>query len=387
MSNMLCEASLCTGCGACRAKCPQDAIVMKADEEGFLRPIIDEAVCNECDLCTKACPILEAPSVERETPNEAYACWNLDEAVLAESASGGMFSLFADYILEQGGVVFGAAFDEDLRVRHIAIDAREELVQARGAKYSQSDTGNNYCEVKELLGQDRDVLFTGTPCQVAGLYGFLGGDHERLLTCDLVCHGVGSPLVFSAYLEHMREKHGSALTDVNYRSKRLGWGQGRGAIRFNDGQTLNFETRADPFYFGYVSSLYLRPSCYSCPYATTPRYGDITLGEFWGLGKQGAFRHSKKQGVSVALTNSARGAQVFADRMERTFCEARALAEAEAGNPMLCRPSRRPPQREAFFADFQQQPFEAVVAKHLRRKLTLGNRLGRILRCIRRIIG
>jgi coenzyme F420-reducing hydrogenase beta subunit len=360
--SFLCSDEECTGCGACGHICPCNAIEMKLDEEGFQRPVILDN-CTHCGLCQKTCPILQPLEMQRNPQPDAYVMWHNDGQIRRSSASGGAFGVFADDLLERGGVVFGAAYNPDFTVSMQKAESKEQLEPLRGSKYVQSFTGDSYRQVKHLLSQGRPVLYAGLSCQVAGLYGYLGKDHEKLLTLDLVCHGVPSVTVFQAYVQYMSQKLGSPVEAVNHRSP-MDWSelvQYRVAIQTADGKTHYRTAQNDLFTNGFLSLVFLRPSCYQCPYCSLPRIADVTIGDFFGLGTIKPFKKDTRNGVSQILVNSEKGCQTVVANADRMFREQRDLFECVAYNTSLWKPSPKNPRRETFFQDFQSQPFEALV--------------------------
>ncbi len=358
--------------------------------EGFLSPRIDDDACNDCGLCEEACPILNVPALERLMPTESYAAWNLDEEVRHRSSSGGMYSVFADHILQCEGVVFGAAFDEAFDVRHVAVHTKDELAGTRSSKYVQSHIAETYREAGALLANGRRVLFSGTPCQIAGLYGYLGADDERLLTCDLVCGGVPSPMVFEAHLAHLAAKYGSRIVSFNFRDKEgeAQWRTGYTlSISTEDGHTRQVRASDDQHMKAFSSRYIVRKACSTCPYATLPRPGDLTLADYWGLGRKVEFNHDMKEGVSLVLVNSRKGRAALDACQERSTCVKRSLAEAVEGNPRLQCPAGEHPKRTQFFADFHRLSYERLAGKYLKKRITprrvarkLRYELGRLLR-------
>ena len=350
----------CTGCGACAAVCPRDAISMLRDGEGFLYPTVDKARCVHCGACTAVCPALRV----RETgPLPAvFAAWNRDEVIRKDSTSGGVFSVLAEYILEGGGVVFGAAFDPKQHLRHVACFRKEDLRYLRGAKYVQSDLENTYREVKKWLAS-RQVLFSGTPCQVDGLYRYLGGRPENLTTCDLVCHGVPSPGVWedmARSIEHQKKK---ALQAVRFRNKVTGWQDSHFTTAYGDGSVDTAPLFRTEYGRAFGRALFLRNCCYRCAYTSMTRVGDFTLGDFWGL-RPDELHEQQQKGVSLLLVNTAHGSHLF-DQLplaKQGFPPERAIA----GNPRLASPTPHCPDRAAFFAAYALEPFEDVRKKFLR---------------------
>ena len=214
----------CFGCRSCEQVCPKKCIDIKPNEEGFLYPLVEESVCIHCGLCVKSCPA-ENPDVHRNHPSELYGLKNKDEKAIMRSASGGASDAAAKVILAEGGVIFGAAYDENLRVSHIEVNKIDDLYKIQSSKYVQSNVADCYSKAKKHLQEGRKVLFTGTPCQIAGLYAFLRKDYDNLYTLDLICHGVPSPLFFEKYIDYMGKKMGGKVIEYNFRSKdKRGWG-------------------------------------------------------------------------------------------------------------------------------------------------------------------
>ena len=350
----------CTGCGACRSICPKNAISMLPDKEGFLYPHVDPELCVRCGRCTAVCPVLK----ERDScPLPAvFAAWNKDGAVRKDSTSGGLFSLLAEDTLESGGVVFGAALDSRKRVRHIACFTKEDLRHLRGTKYVQSDLGNTYREIRELLWV-RPVLFSGTPCQVDGLYRFLGGRPENLTTCDLVCQGVPSPGVWENMVRSVEQQKKKTIQAVRFRNKVTGWKDSHLTVVYQDGSVDSAPLFQTEWGRAFGRALFLRQCCYHCPYTAMARVGDFTLGDFWGL-RPDELPDQQEQGVSLLMVNTSHGSHVF-DRLplgRQAFPAERAIS----GNPRLASPIAQPADRAAFFAAYALEPFEKVREKFLR---------------------
>ncbi len=344
----------CTGCGACASGCPKDAITMERDKEGFLYPVIHSDLCVRCGHCTAICPALrEQP--ERPLP-AAFAAWNRVEDIRKDSTSGGVFSLLAEYVLECGGVVFGAAMDGHQHLRHVACFRKEELWRLRGAKYVQSDLGDCYREVKHWL-ESRLVLFSGTPCQVDGLYRYLGTRPDNLVTCDLVCHGVPSPGVWEDMVRSIERRKGKTIQAVRFRNKVTGWKDSHFTVVYSDGSVDSAPLFATEYGHAFGRALFLRPSCYRCAYTSAARVGDFTLGDFWGL-RSDELPEQQEKGVSLLLVNTAHGSHLF-DQLPLAK-EKFPLERAIAGNPRLASPIAQPPDRSAFFAAYALEPFDQV---------------------------
>ena len=333
----------CTGCGACSSGCPKGAIRMAPDREGFLYPEVTDG-CVQCGHCAHVCPVQKQR--EHRTAPQVFAVWSRDESVRQASTCGGAFSALAEYVLEGGGVVFGAALDENLRVVHTAVKNVHDLSRLRGMKPVQSDTGDAYQQVRLYLDQGRQVLFSGTPCQ--------------LLTCDVACGGVCSPGVWAQLVKSMAYVKQHRPTEVEFCGKLTGDRERRFRVKFEGGGRYDAPMGKCELGRGIARRLFMRPACHRCAYATTDRPGDVTLGDFSG----GSFApEEKKSGVSMLLINTVKGAQVFdmlpLERQHRT------LEEAEACCAALREPPMAPAEREKFFHAMEQLPFQQVRARFL----------------------
>lgn len=354
---VLADHTHCTGCGACMSGCPKDAITMERDKEGFAYPAVDGGKCVRCGHCTAICPILH----EREPkPLPAvFAAWNRDDAIRKDSTSGGAFTALADHVLESGGVVFGAAMDGKQRLRHVACFRKEDLWRLRGAKYVQSDLGETFRAVKKAL-ETRPVLFSGTPCQVDGLYRYLGCRPENLVTCDLVCHGVPSPGVWEDMARSIERRKRKGLQAVRFRNKVTGWKDSHFTTVYDDGTVDTAPLFRTEYGRAFGRALFLRPSCHHCAYTNLNRPGDFTLGDFWGL-KADELPDQQEKGVNLLLVNTAHGSHVF-DQLPLSR-QAFPIERAVAGNPRLASPISQPPDRAAFFAAYALEPFDKVRKK------------------------
>lgn len=274
----------CCGCSACVQKCPKQSISLHEDNEGFLYPHIDTETCIDCALCEKVCPILN-PYETRE-PLQVLAAINKDEKIRMESSSGGIFTLLAEPIIREGGVVFGARFDDEWQVTLDYTETIDGLAAFRGSKYVQACTGETYKQCEQFLKAGRKVLFTGTPCQIAGLHHYLRREYDNLITCDFVCHGVPSPKVWRMYLKEIIEGANKAITDIQFRNKDNGW------KKFNFKLSYNAETKTttlsschrDNLYMrAFLQDMILRPSCHNCNAKQGRSMSDITIADFWGI--------------------------------------------------------------------------------------------------------
>lgn len=323
------DKSQCCGCTACVQRCPKQCITMKEDEEGFLYPTVEHSICINCGLCEKVCPVINHN--EPKQPFQVFAAKNRNESQRLQSSSGGIFILLAEYIIKQGGVVFGARFDKNWEVEHGYAETIEELKPLMRSKYVQSRISNTYKEAKQFLKQGRQVMFVGTSCQIAGLKKFLCKEYENLLTVDFICHGVPSPKVWRRYLEEIKSEQSEktkenivlssapklirVITDINFREKQLGgynWKQYGFVVRTKlspidslDSVLLSTNVSDNIYMKAFLQNYILRPSCYSCFAKNGKSKSDITVSDFWGLylclpdfddnkGVCAVFLHSKK---------------------------------------------------------------------------------------------
>jgi len=353
----------CAGCGACQQICPQNSITMRTDAEGFAYPVIDPNTCTSCGLCSRICPITNQwRNEESVTEPEAYAAWHLDDSIRAKSSSGGVFSALAKTILSQAGIVFGAAFDEKLQLRHIGIETDSQLENLRGSKYLQSAIGNTFQQAEESLIDGQPVLFSGTPCQIAGLYAYLQRDYAHLYTSDVFCHGVPSPEVFRKHLQNLELKHQAQVVDYRFRSKHYGWRPYGIQVEFSNGEVRNTPDMLDPYTRGFLENLYLRPICSVCPFASVTRVADVSIGDFWGIAKYHP-ELDDNRGISTVLVNTPKGQELFGHCQQELFTRSCALEHVSQG--ALRGPSIASSHRGDFFADLSVLPFGKLQRKYM----------------------
>lgn len=293
----------CCGCHACQQTCPHGCITMQVDKEGFLYPIVDTLSCVECGRCERVCPVIN-PHKDKN-PIQIRTFVHSDENVRSNSSSGGFFSMLATYVLEKGGVVFGARFDEQWNVVHDYIRTKEQLPLLQGSKYLQSTIGDSYIKAEKFLKEGIVVLFTGTSCQIAGLKTFLRKEYESLLTMDVICHGVPSPIVWDSYLQSIATKK-VCIKSVSFRDKTTGWKNYSFALTMKDNSLFAEPFTQNLYMKGFLNNFYLRPSCYYCPAKKGKADSDFTVGDFWGVDKKYPKLDDDK-GISVVLINSKKG--------------------------------------------------------------------------------
>lgn len=368
--------SKCCGCTACMSVCPKDAISMEPDSEGFYYPSIDDAKCVNCGKCKRVCSFQNG--YNKNNVLEAFAVKHSDEKTRLTSRSGGVFILISDAVLESGGSVFGAAFNDDFSVSHRRAVTKEERDAFKGSKYVQSNPEKTFSEVKKDLEAGKPVVFSGTGCQVGGLLGFLKTTRtplDKLYTVDLVCHGTPSNKVWLDFLNYTRKKaHAERVTNADFRDKSFGWAPHYESV-WTDGEKHSSKDYAMLFYANHV----LRPSCYQCIYTNCNRPSDFTLADFWGIDNiVPGFNDDK--GVSLLFVNTQKGKTLF-DSV-KSGCE---IAEVDPQkcvkpNPSLHRTSPRPSDRDEFWKLYLDKGFDKtlktykrkIYAKKLKSKLHLG---------------
>ncbi len=297
------------GCGACSYVCPKGCISMKADDEGFLYPYVDTKKCVNCGLCEKVCPII---SHKEETKKEqfGYVAQIKNKEIRKESTSGGVFSAIALYVLSKGGVVYGAAWDEEFVCKHVRMDRKEDLFRFRNSKYVQSDTNGTYKCVKEDLELGRLVCFSGTPCQVEGLKSFLRKDYGNLILVDVVCHSVPLPLVWKKYLEKIQKKVDGKIYSIKFREKLHGYKYSALVVRDKNNKILYAEDiDTDPYLRAFFSDISVRPSCYECRFKKRYRESDITLWDCYTVNEFDK-KMDDDTGVTRVLVHSDKGRRI-----------------------------------------------------------------------------
>lgn len=366
----------CCGCTACISVCPKGCISMSEDKEGFLYPVVDSVKCIDCGLCEKVCPVLHP--LKNEAEPLVYAAINNDESIRMQSSSGGIFTLLAESVIDNGGVVFGVCFDRDWNVVHDYTETKEGLARFRGSKYVQSNVGNSFSQVKIFLDAGREVLFSGTPCQVAGLKNYLRKPYPNLLTVDLVCHGVPSPDVWRKYLqetvckEYGIKKNKSAvnicdyISDISFRAKDKGWKKYSVKIVFRNGKFEMIPFFENLYMNAFLSDMSLRPSCYTCPTKQHNVQSDITLADFWGVNELNPGIDDDKGCGLLLMHNKEKLSLLFSLDCKLEECE---FNDVIRYNPSILYSVGEPINREFFWKIFYRYGFffslNAVMSKSI----------------------
>ena len=378
----------CCGCSACASVCAHGAITMKPDVLGFLYPMVDTDKCTGCGLCEKVCAFHDDydKSLDLMQPI-AYGARHKEMSEVESSRSGAAFIALSDYIMEQGGVVYGAGYTDHFRVVHKRATTKEQRNEFKGSKYVQSDLGDTFLQVKQDLKAGFTVLFSGTPCQTAGLHSFVGSRlRDNLILVDIVCHGVPSPYIWRDYIKYLEGKAKADIIHVDFREKeQCGWRAHKEAFRYSDakrGKEIK-ETYTHLFY----KHIMFRHSCGVCKYTNLQRPSDITIADFWGWEKTNPTANSDDKGLSLVLCNTEKGRQLFESVKERMN-----IFPAELSNcmqPNLKQPSTIHPQRMDFERDYARKGFVYVMKRYgnIGWRYKVERYMGKIKRAIKRIIG
>ena len=340
-------------------------IKKRLDDEGLLYPFVDRTECIDCNLCVKVCQYQSNSDIETDNlkPINVYAAFNKDNSIRKESSSGGIFTLLAEHILDNGGYVFGAAFDDDWSVKHISINKKEDLHRLRGSKYVQSRTENTYKEVLSYLKEDKWVLYSGTPCQVLGLKKFLKKDYPQLVTVDVVCHGVPSPLVWKRYLSEVTGN--TQIKNITFRNKRYGWRNYTLLIETNKKTySYSMETNMSAYMKGFLKDLYLRPSCYNCISKNFKSKSDISIADYWWI-QNVAPEMDDNKGCSQIFINTHKGQDIFGSLnlyKKETYSD-NDIREAYMFSGAVSHSATYNKRRSQFFKDFNNNNLINLIIK------------------------
>lgn len=363
------EKNECCGCGVCVQKCPQKAITMRKEENGFLYPHIEKEKCLDCQVCYTVCPFADSGYVYSRSIDipEVYMVVHGDDEILKKSTSGGAFTAIAETFCDEKYVIFGAAFDENLVVRHTYITDIMDLQKFHGSKYVQSEIGECYKQAETFLKEGKRVLFSGTPCQIAGLRAYLEKEYENLLCIDLICNGVPSPLVLEKYICYLENDYNDKVKYIRFRDKsKYGWLLPCTRIDFFSSTRSDYHLLADDSYEKiYLSNIALRESCYNCKFSESRRVGDFTIGDFWNAEILYPKINNKK-GLSLVLINTEKGQSIFENIRCFSLCKKSDISSASQENKALIRPAAKHKQRSAFYKDLYNMEFDILVKKYFR---------------------
>ena len=383
----------CCGCLSCVQKCPKQCISIYEDEEGFLYPKVDNSICIDCGLCEQVCPVLN--QAEERKPIEVFAAKNTNEEIRKESSSGGIFTLLAEQTIDYGGVVFGVKWNEHFEAVHAYTETKEGLADFRGSKYVQSQTGDTFKQTEQFLKQGRQVLYSGTPCQIAALKLYLKKEYDNLLTIDIICHGTPSPGVFRWYLSEelqmtaarqnnkklelsntstitsiakadiLAKEQGFKIKDIRFRDKQLGWKNYHFVLSLANISTsirtsISYPFHENAFMRGFLRDIYLRPSCYACPAKSGKSCSDITLADYWGI--QSIMPElDDDRGVSAITINSTKGQNALHSTDAELYTAP--YEDLCKKNPSLLKSCIIPEFREIFFSSKQKKGFHGRIAQ------------------------
>lgn len=363
----------CCGCGACASACACDAVSMFIDDLGFQYPKVDYNKCINCGVCKEVCPVESdnRTRIVNKPAKTVYAASLRDSECVSKSASGGAFVGIAKFVLEQSGVVCGAAWDDDFSVRHICVDSFAELEKIQGSKYTQSNMNDIFTDIQLLLKSEKLVLFSGMPCQVAALRCFLKRDYDNLYTIDLICHGVGSPSILKDELKYQKLKNNAQLKAVSFRSKRQGWGTS-GDLIF-DNKVVPFNISVSPYYYYYyLENAVFRDSCYHCKYSSMYRPADLTIGDYWRIETaHPEFKFDIKKGVSCILINTEKGRRLLENVKDNFVILTSTLDKVMARNANLNHCCSEPTKRKLILDKYKSgySDFYMFYKKDSRKKV------------------
>lgn len=353
----------CCGCSACAAICPKGCIQIQQDIEGFYYPKLNVKECIECKRCLDVCPVNQKDDTKSQEEKTvwAYAGKNANLLEQYSSSSGGIFILLANHIIQKGGVVFGAAFNNDFYVRHIGVESKEQVKQLQGSKYVQSYLGDTFLQVKTSLKKGRTVLFSGTPCQIEGLLHFLGKPYKNLITVDLLCTGVPSPKVWADYLEYRKKQaYAKEIKYINFRNKSGGWEDYRLCFSFDNGIEYSNSSKEDIYMRGFLCGAFLQKACYDCKFKTEKRNSDLTLGDFWGIKKELPEQYNP-YGVSAILVHSAKGEKLIKELNQAQLTDI-SVESILKGNKNALRSNAATVRRNIFFDLYLNKNFSLTEA-------------------------
>ncbi len=355
----ICTSELCSGCAACVNICPKKAIALIENDKGFLYPQVNVDKCVNCNLCKQTCPQNFSPKLN--APITIYAGLAKDNEIRKSSSSGGIFSILAEEIFKQNGIVFGAVLQEDMTVCHTYATNSFELNRLKGSKYVQSNIEDSFQITKSFLDNDKFVLFTGTPCQIAGLKNYLKKDYDKLITADILCHGAPSPLVFRKFIKYKMDCNNKSVSNVLFRAKYPTWESFSTKILYSD-NTMEYD---NSYVRLFLKDLFLRENCHQCQYAHSNRVGDITLGDFWAYKETAPeYIQNDNLGISFISINTNKGLKIFKAVKKKLGLAKRRLEDAAKGNPTLSHATPKNCNSDIFWKDIVFMEWDKLIDKY-----------------------
>ena len=354
----------CTGCSACCNICPNNAIKMEENSEGFLYPVVNSKLCTECGLCKKTCPVNTPKKNNNLKKPECFAIMANDKIRMSGVSSGGASSVMMEKVVQDGGYVAGVVYDDEMRAFHLVSNDSKDIERFKGSKYFQSDVSSVYKSIETLLKDGKFVLFSGTPCQVAGLKNYLKTDYQNLITLDLVCHGAPAYKLLKMHLDKLLQDENEKVLSINFRDKKFGWNSKLNMVINTNAAIYESPAEKNPFMAAFLRNLSLRKSCFKCPFQKIPRQGDITIGDFWRIARYKKELDDNK-GTSLVLLNNNKGRKFFEDiKKDFLICEQVPLKCAIKGNKTLIAPVKSNPKRDYFMLNVNKDNF-AILLKEL----------------------
>lgn len=358
------DKSQCTGCTACSNSCSHEAIRMEYDLYGHSYPIVDAGKCTECGLCERVCPLLHKEALPQDKEETCtipvYACFNKKEEIRKSSTSGGLFSVLAEYVINLGGIVCAAEFDAEFHVRHVFVDSVEKLDRLRGSKYAQSELGETFRRIRKELREGKDILFVGMPCQVSGLRFFLQKDYSNLYTCDFICMGISSPVLWEEYLDNFEQRE--QIQRILFKDKRRGWHNWQMLVEYPGKEKVQAGYE-NPFFYGYLNHITFRPSCFHCPYRRVHRMSDFTIADCWGIDKVNPDFDDNK-GCTTLLLQSEKAKLVFEQIKSQLYYTEYLIENVIRYNPHLCSSVSVHPITEQFYLSYWKDGYKKAALKY-----------------------
>lgn len=359
------DKSQCTGCTACFNSCSHEAIRMEYDSYGHSYPVVNVEKCTECGLCERVCPLLHKEDFARDEEKgihslPVYACFSKKEEIRKSSTSGGLFSVLAEYVISRGGIVCAAEFDRRFHIHHVFVDRIGDLNRLKGSKYAQSELGYAFSEVRKELRVGKEVLFVGTPCQVAGLKFFLRKDYPNLYTCDFICMGISSPVLWEEYLDNFENRE--HIRRILFKDKRRGWHNWQMLIEYPNKEKIQ-EGYENPFFNSYLNHITFRPSCFRCPYRRVHRMSDFTIADCWGIDQFNPSFDDNK-GCTTLILQNEKAESVFEQLKSQVHYMEYPIENVIRYNPHICSSVSVHPMTEQFYLSYWKEGYKKAALKY-----------------------